>query len=86
MQSKKNDSSLDPSNKIFSNDNLIREILSSTEITNVDYYWTVSILPETDDEIRVKRSSGSRFISTITQFYLRHRKWIALYTKFKVLH
>ena len=74
MQSKKNDSSLDPSNKIFSNDNLIREILSSTEITNVDYYWTVSILPETDDEIRVKRSSRSRFISTITQFYLRHRK------------
>lgn len=72
MQSKKNDSSLDPSNKIFSNDNLIREILSSTEITNVDYYWTVAILPETDDEIRVKRSSGSRFISTIIQFYLRH--------------
>lgn len=72
MQSKKNDNSLDPSNKIFSNDNLIREILSSTEIANVDYYWTVAILPETDDEIRVKRSSGSHFISTITQFYLRH--------------
>ena len=72
MQSKKNDCSLDPSIKIFSNDNLICEILSSTEITNVDYYWTVAILPETDDEIRVKRSSGSHFISTITQFYLRH--------------
>lgn len=72
MQSKKNDCSLDPSIKIFSNDNLICEILSSTEITNVDYYWTVAILPETDDEIRVKRSSGSRFISTITHFYLRH--------------
>ena len=64
MQSKKSiDSSLDPSNKNFSNDNLIREILSSIEITEVDFYWALSIFLEADYKMHVKRSSGSRFAS-----------------------
>ena len=46
----------------FSNDKSIQEVLSSSEITDCDYYWTLSISPETDYEIDVKRILGSRFV------------------------
>ena len=43
MQDKKLYVSLDSSNKNFSNGKSIREILSSIEITEDDYYWVLSI-------------------------------------------
>ena len=42
------DINLDPSDKSFSNNKSIQEALSSIEITQDDYYWTLFILPETD--------------------------------------
>ena len=46
----------------FSNDKSIQEVLSTSEITNCDYYWTLSISPEIDYEIDVKRILGSYFV------------------------
>ena len=51
----------------------MQEILSSFEITD-DYYWTLSIAPETDYEIHLRASPGSCFFKTITQFCLRRNE------------
>ena len=57
------DNNLDPNSKSFSNDLLIQEILSSMGITEDDYYWALSISPDNDYEIHLKRSTGSCFVN-----------------------
>ena len=52
------DNNLDPNSKSFSNDLSIQEILSSMGITEDDYYWALSISPDNDYEIHLKRSTG----------------------------
>ena len=45
------------------------------EITEVDYWYALSILsPETDYEIHLKRNLGSYFDKNDNQFHLRHGK------------
>ena len=65
------DINLDPSNKIFSSNKAIREVLSSIEITEDDYYWAVSISPETDYEIHLKRSLGFCFVNNYNPVLLK---------------
>ena len=57
------DNNLDPNSETFSNDLSIREILSSMGITEVDYYWALSISPDNDYEIHLKRSTGLCFVN-----------------------
>ena len=57
------DNSLDPNSKSFSNDLSIQEILSSMGITEDDYYWALSISPDNDYEIHLKRSTDSCFVN-----------------------
>ena len=56
------DNSLDPNSKSFSNDLSIQEILSSMGITEDDYYWALSISPDNDYEIHLKKSTGLVFV------------------------
>ena len=65
------DINLDPSSKSFSNNKSIQEALSSIEITQDDYYWTLFILPETDYQIHLKRSPGSQFVSNCNPVMLK---------------
>ena len=57
------DNNLDPNPKTFSNDLSIQEILSSMGITEDDYYWALSISPDNDYEIHLKRSTDSCFVN-----------------------
>ena len=57
------DINLHPSNKVFWNDRLIREIFSSIEIIEDDYYWTFFISTETEYEIDLKRISSLHFVN-----------------------
>ena len=41
----------------------IQEILSSMGITEDDYHWGLSISPDNDYEIHLKRSTGSSFVN-----------------------
>ena len=50
------DNSLDPNSKSFSNDLSIQEILSSMGIAEDDYYWALSISPDNDYEIHLKKA------------------------------
>ena len=63
------DNNLDPNSKSFSNDLLIQEILSSMGITEDDYYWALSISPDNDYEIHLKRSTGSCFVNNYNPVY-----------------
>ena len=57
------DNNLDPNSKSFSNDLSIQEILSSMGITEYDYYCALSISPDNDYEIHLKRSTCSCFVN-----------------------
>ena len=57
------DNNLDPNSKSFSNDLSVQETLSSMRITEYDYYCTLSILPDNDYEIQLKRSTCSCFVN-----------------------
>ena len=57
------DNNLDPNSKSFCNDLSIQEILSSMGITEDDYYWALSISPDNDYEIHLKRSTGLCFVN-----------------------
>ena len=63
------DINLDPRN--FSYGKLIREILSSIEITEDDYYWALSISPKTDYGIQLKRSPVSCFVNNYNPVLLK---------------
>lgn len=63
------DINLDPRN--FSYGKIIREILSSIEITEDDYYWALSISPKTDYGIQLKRSPVSCFVSNYNPVLLK---------------
>ena len=65
------DNNLDPNSKSFSNDLLIQEILSSMGITEDDYYWALSISPDNDYEIHLKRSTGSCFVNNYNPVLLK---------------
>ena len=65
------DNNLDPNSKSFSNDLLIQEILSSMGITEDDYYWALSISPDNDYEIHLKRSTGSCFVNNYDPILLK---------------
>ena len=56
------DNNLDPNSKSFFNDFSIQEILSSMGITEGDYYWALSISPDNDYEIHLKKSTGLVFV------------------------
>ena len=60
-----------PSNKHFSNDMSIREILSDIEIIEDDYYWALSVSPETYYEIHLKGSPGSCIINNYNPVLLK---------------
>ena len=62
---------LDPNSKSFSNDLSIQEILSSMGITEDDYYWALSISPDNDYEIHLKRSTGSCFVNNYNPVLLK---------------
>ena len=57
------DNNLDPNPKTFSNDLSIQEILSSMGITEDDYYWALSISPDNDYDVHLKRSTDSCFVN-----------------------
>ena len=65
------DINLVPSNKNFSNDKSIREIISSIETTEDDYYWALFISPDTDYEIHLKGSPGSCFVNNYNPVLLK---------------
>ena len=65
------DNNLDPNPKTFSNDLSIQEILSSMGITEDDYYWALSISPDNDYEIHLKRSTGSCFVNNHNPILLK---------------
>ena len=65
------DNNLDPDSKSFSNDLSIQEILSSMGITEDDYYWALSISPDNDYEINLKRSRGSCFVNNYNPVLLK---------------
>ena len=65
------DNNLDPNFKTFSNDLSIQEILSSMGITEDDYYWALSISPDNDYEIHLKRSTGSCFVNNYNPVLLK---------------
>ena len=65
------DHNLDPNSKSFSNGLSIQEILSSMGITEDDYYWALSISPDNDYEIHLKRSTGSCFVNNYNPVLLK---------------
>ena len=65
------ENNLDPNSKRFSNDLSIQEILSSMGITEDDYYWALSISPDDDYEIHLKRSAGSCFVNNYNPVLLK---------------
>ena len=65
------DNNLDPNSKSFSNYLSIQEILSSMGITEDDYYWALSISPDNDYEIHLKRSTGSCFVNSYNPVLLK---------------
>ena len=62
---------LDSNSKSFSNDLSIQEILSNVGITEDDYYWALSISPDNDYEIHLKRSTGSCFVNNYNPVLLK---------------
>ena len=68
---KYNDTYLDPNSKHYSNGKFIQEIIFNIEITEIGYYWTLSILPETDHVINLKRSPGSCFVNNYNPVLLK---------------
>ena len=68
------DINLDPSNKLFSNYKSIREILSSIEIAEDDYYWHFLFHLKLTLKCSSKEAQVRILSTTITQFYLRHGK------------
>ena len=65
------DYNLDPNSKSFSNDLSILEILSNMGITEDDCYWGLSIWPDNDYEIHLKRSTGSCFVNNYNPVLLK---------------
>ena len=59
------DTYLDPNSKHFSNDKTIK-------VTEIGYYWALSILPETDHVINLKRSPGSCLVNKYNPVLLRY--------------
>ena len=57
----------------YIDDKSIREIISSIETTEDDYYWALSISPDTDSEIHLKGSPGSYFVNNYNPVLLK--KW-----------
>ena len=65
------DNNLDPNSKRFSNDLSIQQVLCSMGITEEDYYWALSILPDDDYEIHLKRSTESCFVNIYNPVLLK---------------
>ena len=68
------DINLYPSNNNFSNDMSIREILSDIKITENDYYWALSVSPETYYEIHLKSCPGSCIINNYNSVLLKTKE------------
>ena len=65
------DNNLDLNSKGFSTDLSIHKNLSSMGITEDDYYRALSISPDNDYEINLKRSTGSCFVNNYNPVLLK---------------
>ena len=47
------------------------QIIFNIEVTEIDYYWVLSISPETDYVIHLKRRTGSSFVNNYNPVLLK---------------
>ena len=65
------DNNLGLDSKSFSTNLSIHKIFSSMGITEDNYYWALSISPDNDYEINLKRSTGSCFVNNYNPVLLK---------------